>query len=153
MSTKQIWAVDMCDVHIQWAAVATHRLTPMQREDRDRHNVSTAAGMLMRRTWARRGWRTVVRECHSKQTQRLLTVCNWHDQPTSLQASWLLKHVLYILKPATGDISSWVTGDFISWPESNWDGPVYSAATFLCHVLNAFISLCIFGLNWALDCC
>ncbi len=41
----------------------------------------------------------------------------------------------YALKLASGDLTSWAAGDTISLLESSWDGPVYTAATFLATVL------------------
>lgn len=82
----------------------------------------------------------VVRECHNKQTRHLLTVYNRLGQLTSLQADWLLKQVMR-LTPATGDLTSWITGDIISWFESSWNEQINITATFFCNVVQ------LLGLN------
>ncbi len=47
-------------------------------------------------------------------------------------ASWLAvetSDVPYILKLASGNLTSWAAGDTVSLLESSWDGPGYTAAT------------------------
>ncbi len=47
--------------------------------------------------------------------------------------SWLAvetSDVPYILKLASGDLTSWISGDSVRRLKSNWDGPIYCAAAF-----------------------
>ncbi len=68
----------------------------------------------------------------------------WH------RMSWLavvISDVLYIIKLTSGNMTSGVTGDTVSWFESSWGGPAYSAATFPATFLSHHESLVLTGLK------
>ncbi len=55
--------------------------------------------------------------------------------------------VPFVLKLASGNLTSWAAGDAVSRLESSWDGPVYTAATFPATVWSHRESLVQTGLK------
>ena len=110
---------------------------------------ATVAFVALKKWWKQKeteGWGSLFFLSKSLLFRSAESLLTW---PADFATSWLAVEtgdVPYVLKSATGDLTSWVADKAITQLQISWNGPVHTAATFPFKSLKRF---CLFMNLWS----